>query len=201
MRSPHTFSHSIVLILLLSLAGCSWFDGERTHSESERPAPPVPVKDARTLGTPLEKDFGYVQAVKMGETIYVSGQLSLDDKGTLNGKDMETQLWQVYANIGKVLGLYGARMKDVVEEVIYVTDLQAALAVAPKVRRGAYAEQPQVASTIVQVAHLSVPEAMVEIKVTAMAPAPPPRATKPSDSQGQSQGGRRGRGGGLGLPF
>ena len=206
MRLLRSFSQSAVSVLLLLMVGCSWFEGERTHSDAGRSSPLVPVKDARHLGTPLEKDWGYAQAVKMGDTIYVAGQLSLDEKGAINGKDMETQLWQVYANIGKVLNLYGARLQDVIEEVIYVTDLQAALTVAPKVRAASYAGQPQVASTIVQVPQLSVPGALVEIKVVAMAPAPPAQATKPSgkgDSQGQSQGGggKRGRGGGMGFPF
>jgi 2-iminobutanoate/2-iminopropanoate deaminase len=205
MRFLRYVSEGTACFLCMIMVGCAGFDGGRSHSESGRAQPPVPVKDARNLGTPLEKDFGYAQAVKIGDTIYVSGQLSLDEKGTINGKDMESQLWQVYANIVKVLGLYGARLKDdVVEEVIYVTDMQAALAVAPKVRLGAYSGPPQVASTIVQVAHLSVPGALVEIRVTAKAPSPPPQATQPSgrsDSQGQGGSGGRRRGGGLGLPF
>jgi enamine deaminase RidA (YjgF/YER057c/UK114 family) len=205
MRFPRYVSQSAAFALFMITVGCAGFDGGRSHSEAGRASPPVPVKDARNLGTPIEKDFGYAQAVKIGDTIYVSGQLSLDEKGTIHGTDMETQLWQVYANIVKVLGLYGARLKDdVVEEIIYVTDMQTALAVAPKVRLGAYSGPPQVASTIIQVAHLSVPDALVEIKVTAKAP--PSLSERQGSSERSSQGSRGGgmgggRRGGMGFPF
>ncbi len=32
-----------------------------------------------------EKDFGYSQAVKVGKTIYLAGQVSHDDKGNIVG--------------------------------------------------------------------------------------------------------------------
>ena len=190
-RFQQSVFQSAAFLLFMLLVGCAT-DSGRSHSESGHTASPNLVKDARTLGTPFEKDFGYAQAVKIGDTIYVSGQLSVDEKGIINGKDMESQLWQVYANIVKVLGLYGARLKeDVVDEVIYVTDMQAALAVLSKVRAASYAGHPLVASTLVQVAQLSAPGALVEIKVTAKVPALPPEATRPSgrsDSQGQGGG-------------
>jgi enamine deaminase RidA (YjgF/YER057c/UK114 family) len=42
-------------------------------------------KEAKNLGMPWEQSYGYVQAVRVGKTIYVSGQLSHDDYGTLVG--------------------------------------------------------------------------------------------------------------------
>ena len=40
-------------------------------------------KEAAYFGVPWEDAYGYAQAIKVGDTIYVSGQLSHDDKGTL----------------------------------------------------------------------------------------------------------------------
>ena len=40
-------------------------------------------KEAAYFGVPAEIDYGYAQAIKIGDTIHVSGQLSQDDKGTL----------------------------------------------------------------------------------------------------------------------
>ena len=40
-------------------------------------------KEAAYFGVPAEDDYGYAQAIKIGNTIHVSGQLSQDDKGTL----------------------------------------------------------------------------------------------------------------------
>lgn len=34
---------------------------------------------------PWEKEYGYAQAVKVGDTIYVSGQVSHDDSGNIVG--------------------------------------------------------------------------------------------------------------------
>ena len=40
-------------------------------------------KEAAYFGVPWEDAYGYAQAIKVGDTIYVSGQLSHDDKGTM----------------------------------------------------------------------------------------------------------------------
>ena len=42
-------------------------------------------KDAKGMGMPWEAEYGYAQAVKVGDTIYVSGQLSHDDEGNFVG--------------------------------------------------------------------------------------------------------------------
>ena len=42
-------------------------------------------KDARGLGMPWEDLYGYAQAIRVGDTIYVSGQLSHDDEGNIVG--------------------------------------------------------------------------------------------------------------------
>jgi len=40
-------------------------------------------KEAAYHGVPAEDDYGYAQAIKIGNTIHVSGQLSQDDKGAM----------------------------------------------------------------------------------------------------------------------
>jgi enamine deaminase RidA (YjgF/YER057c/UK114 family) len=51
---------------------------------------------------------------------------------------METQMRQTYANATKILGEFGATLENVVEEVLYVTDMDRAFAVAGAVRKEAY---------------------------------------------------------------
>jgi enamine deaminase RidA (YjgF/YER057c/UK114 family) len=41
------------------------------------------VKEPAHLGMPWEEQYGYAQAVKVGDTIYLSGQLSHDDDGNM----------------------------------------------------------------------------------------------------------------------
>ena len=138
-------------------------------------------KDVKGFGMPWEDQFGYVQAVKVDDTIYVSGQLSHDEQGNVVGaaplddsgkirdySNMETQMRQTYVNAKKILSEFGATLDNVVEEVIYVTDMDKAMAVAGPVRKEAYgSEKPEVASTILVTPRLAFPTQLIEIKFIA----------------------------------
>lgn len=136
------------------------------------------------LGMPWEKTYGYAQAVRVKNTIYVSGQLSHDDDGNFVGpasfdssgvatgeSSMELQMRTTYANAAKVLTRFGAGLQHVVEEVLYVTDMDAAFSVAGAVRKAAYgSDTPHCASTIAQVTRLAFPQQLIEIRFTAVLP-------------------------------
>ncbi len=125
-------------------------------------------KETKSFGMPWEKEYGYAQAVKVGDSIYLSGQVSHDDKGNIVGlRDMEAQMRQVYTNIQKVLAQYGATMDNVVDEVLFVTDMDTAFAAAVKCRREVFSGTPVVASTIVQIQRLAFPELLIEIRCVA----------------------------------
>src|SRR5215213_6451142 len=125
-------------------------------------------KETKALGMPWEKEYGYVQAAKVGDTIYVSGQVSHDEEGNIVGlKDIDAQMRQAYTNIQKVLAQYGATMDNVVDEVLFVTDMDTAFAAAVKCRQEVFSGIPVVASTIVQIQRLAFPELMIEIKCIA----------------------------------
>jgi 2-iminobutanoate/2-iminopropanoate deaminase len=125
-------------------------------------------KETKSLGMPWEKEYGYSQAVKVGDTIYLSGQVSHDDKGNIVGlRDMEAQMRQAYTNIQKLLAQYGATIDNIVDEVLFVTDMDAAFAAAVKCRPEIFSSTPVVASTIVQIQRLAFPELMIEIRCVA----------------------------------
>ena len=138
-------------------------------------------KEVKGFGMPWEDQYGYVQAVKVDDTIYVSGQLSHDEHGNVVGpaplddtgkirdhSNMETQMRQTYANAKKILGEFGASLDNVVEEVVYVTDMDKAMEVAGAVRKEAYgSEKPEVASTILVTPRLALPTQLIEIKFIA----------------------------------
>lgn len=141
-------------------------------------------KEAAYLGVPWEDAYGYAQAIKVGDTIYVSGQLSHDDKANLvapatldkSGKPadfsmMEQQMRTTYANAVKVLAHFGATLDNVVEETLYVLDVDAAFAAAGKVRKEAYGTaRPQCASNLIGVSRLAFPEQLIEIAFKAVLP-------------------------------
>ena len=67
-----------------------------------------------------------------------------------------------------MLAQYGATLDNVVEEVLYVTDMDAAFAAAGPVRKAAYGSQkPDVASTVLVTPRLALPTQLVEIKFIA----------------------------------
>lgn len=125
-------------------------------------------KETKSLGMPWEKEYGYSQAVKVGDTIYLSGQVSHDDNGSIVGPgDMEAQMRQAYANVEKVLAQYGATMDNIVDEVLLVRDIEAAFAARVKWRQQVFRHDPIWASTLVQIQRLAFPELLIEIKCIA----------------------------------
>ncbi len=125
-------------------------------------------KEAKSLGMPWENEYGYSQAVKVGDTIYLSGQVSHDDKGNVLGVgNMEAQMRAAYANVGKVLAQYGASMDNVVDEMLFVTDMDAAFAARVKMKQEVFSGSPVLGSTIVQIQRLAFPQLMIEIRCIA----------------------------------
>lgn len=137
--------------------------------------------DTAYWGVPWEHAYGYPQARRVGNDIYVSGQFNHDEEGNLvapasldsDGKPndfstMGEQMRTAYDNIAKLLALYGARMEDVVEETLFVLDMDAAFAVAGKVRKAAYGNEPQCASNIIGVSRLAQRPQLIEIACRAV---------------------------------
>lgn len=141
-----------------------------------------PSKTVENHGVAWERAFGYVQAVQVKDTIYVSGQLSHDDDGKLvapaeldatgrpaDFSQMEEQIRQTYVNAKTLLARYGATLDDVVEETLYVLDVPSAFAAASKVRKEMYGtDVPQCASNLIGVSALAFPEQIVEIPLRAV---------------------------------
>ena len=129
-------------------------------------------RQAAYFGSDGERRYGYVQAVRVGDTIYVSGQIARGDDGALIGAgEMAAQMRAAYANVARALAPFGAGLSNVVEEVVFVTDIVAASKAGGEVRHEAYGvaagEPIEVASTLVQVVALAHPDLLVEIRCTA----------------------------------
>lgn len=124
--------------------------------------------DIRQHGVPWEADYGYAQAVRRGDTLFIAGQVSHDADGAIVGEgDMEAQMRQAYANAATLLAAYGADFSAVVDETIFVTDMDAAFAARVKMKDAVYGGTPLVASTIVEITRLAMPALLVEIRLVA----------------------------------
>jgi reactive intermediate/imine deaminase len=66
----------------------------------------------------------YSQAVRAGDTVYLSGQIPLDPAtGELVGGPIEAQARRVFQNLRAVAAAAGATLDDAVRVTIYLTDL------------------------------------------------------------------------------
>jgi reactive intermediate/imine deaminase len=66
----------------------------------------------------------YSQAVRVGNTIWVSGQIPLDPKTKeLVQGDVEAQVRQVFENLKAIVVAAGASLDDVVKATVFLVDL------------------------------------------------------------------------------
>ncbi|MFE2449812.1 RidA family protein [Streptomyces sp. NPDC021218] len=121
------------------------------------------TNDVFNHNVPAESDFGYSQAIKSGDLIHVSGQLSLDETGEFRyAGDFAAQLEQTYINLDKVLDHYGVTRNQVVSQTLYVVNLlQRAAATAEG--NLAYFGDHRPVSTVLGVTELTFPDQVIEI--------------------------------------
>jgi enamine deaminase RidA (YjgF/YER057c/UK114 family) len=109
----------------------------------------------------------YSPAVKAGNTVYVAGQVSRDERGKIVARgDFRGQAHQVFANLQKALAAAGGTLKDLAKITVYVTD--------PRYRDPLREVQDQYlagalpASTLLVVAALADPDYLIEIDAVAV---------------------------------
>jgi 2-iminobutanoate/2-iminopropanoate deaminase len=107
----------------------------------------------------------YSQAIKVGNVLYLSGQIAIDPKtGDMNSGSIEQQTIQVLENIKAVLNASGYRLSDVVQSQVFLTDLENYKSMN-KVYAEYFTSKPPARATV-EVARLPL-NAAVEIMVTA----------------------------------
>lgn len=95
----------------------------------------------------------YSQAVKVGNTVYLSGQIPLvPESMTMVEGDIKAQIHQVFKNLQAVIEASGGRFSDVAKLNIFLTDLGNFAAVNEVM--GEYFQQPYPARAAVGVAQL-----------------------------------------------
>lgn len=65
----------------------------------------------------------YSQAVRVGDTVYLSGQIGLDPAGMQMVEGIEAQIARVFDNLKAVAEAAGGSLADAVKLNVYLTDL------------------------------------------------------------------------------
>jgi 2-iminobutanoate/2-iminopropanoate deaminase len=111
----------------------------------------------------------YTDVVVHGQYAFISGCLSVDERGELVGQgDVVEQARQSLRSLGSALRAAGCSFADVLKVTVYLTDIADRTKINPVRQEFFGAARP--ASTLVQISALAVPGAAVEIEAIAAVP-------------------------------
>ena len=116
----------------------------------------------------LHRPFGYAHAIQIDNTIYVSGQVPLDQDMQVVGKNnIAVQTERVYENLKKVIEEAGGSMSNIVMLNIYCTDLEAYDKKTRHLRKKYFGDYYP-ATTAIEVKRLYRPDFMIEVEAIAV---------------------------------
>ncbi|MFC0508376.1 RidA family protein [Micromonospora costi] len=112
---------------------------------------------------PWEGLYGFSQAMQVGDTVYISGQLAHDAEGNFVGEgDFDAQVRATLENLDKVLAHFGASRRQVVETSVLVVGLREHFDAAAAAHARYFGDH-RPTSTISGVVELALPAQLVEI--------------------------------------
>ncbi len=150
------------LVLLLALSACA--QQQRGPGPGRFPPPDITLSQPHSVpvdGVPQLP--GFSMAVKVGNTVYLSGQVPLDSAGALVGKgDLNAQAIQTFSNMARVVRAARGVPADLVHITVYVVGYDTGAAGVVRQAIDPYIE-PGVppALTIVGVASLPEPGMLI----------------------------------------
>jgi len=115
---------------------------------------------------PMYDNFHFSQANRVGDTIWVSGQVGIDDE-MKPASGMAAQARLAFESLKRILAAAGATLGDVVELTTFHIDLREELEQFTKVK-DEYIPRNYPAWTAVGVSQLALPELRVEIRAVAV---------------------------------
>ncbi|MBM3503932.1 MAG: RidA family protein [Alphaproteobacteria bacterium] len=111
--------------------------------------------------------FALAAGYRIGNLIFLSGQVGVDEHGAIPKNEPERQIELALANIDRLLRLAGSDLSKVVKTTTYLTNM-AHVGVWLQVKTRSFVK-PWPAGTVVEVSKLGHPDVLVEIEVVALA--------------------------------
>ena len=119
-----------------------------------------------STGGPWEAKIGYSRAVRVGQSVHVSGSSSMTPSGLVGKGDPYAQTIQTLTTIEAALKQAGASLKDVVRTRIYMANMDQWQEVGRA--HGEIFGNIRPATTMVEVKRLIDPDMLVEIEADAI---------------------------------
>ena len=118
-------------------------------------------------GAKWEEIVGYSRAVKIGNTIEVTGTVAVDENNMLVGNnDAYAQTKFIIGKIEKVLQRAGASLSDVIRTRMFVTDISRWEEYGKA--HGEFFKEIRPCTSMIEVKGLISPEYLIEIEATAI---------------------------------
>lgn len=118
-------------------------------------------------GAKWEDIVGYSRAVKIGNTVEVTGTVAVDENSQLVGKgDAYAQTHFIIAKIEKILQQAGASLQDVVRTRMFVTDISRWEEYGKA--HGEYFSTIKPCTSMIEIKGLIEPDYLIEIEATAI---------------------------------
>ena len=126
-------------------------------------------QEYRVQGLP-EPLSHYTDAVRLGNTLYISGIVGLDENNKLAEGGAAGQTRQIFRNMQKIFDTVGGNVgfKDVLKVTVYLLNVNDRSAINP-IRKEFFGEH-RPASTLIGINELALPGLRVEIEAIAAIP-------------------------------
>ena len=123
-------------------------------------------RETFALRPAVEKEYGYIHAMRIGDDLKISGAVSMDDKGILVAPgNLQQQMKNCYSDLEKILAHYGYTFDDVTVENVFTTDMAGFIKVSAY--RNSIYKNGFPTGTWLEVKGLALPGQLIEIDMEA----------------------------------